>query len=105
METSIDVNADNRVDYLLTFYRQAAKPRATLVAQVLTFPQATVRCAAAYALDVRGGWIRLTAPKSCVPATRPYRVRVMYSFNRSADRPIYGPLADFAPDAGRWFPG
>ncbi|MBW8825504.1 MAG: hypothetical protein JF603_04005 [Acidobacteria bacterium] len=107
VEVKIDRDRDNKPDYIVDFVRaQVGKTTTTTLAvQVFSTTAIAMRCTGSYSLDARGGWIRLGVPKSCIPATAPYRVQVMYSFNRSAERPTLSPVVDFAPDFGRWFPG
>jgi hypothetical protein len=105
VEVKVDRDNDNRADYLIDFFRvRVNKATTTLAVQVTSTTSLAVRCNGSYTLDPKGGWVTLRVPKTCVPATAPYRVQAMYSFNRSAERPTLSPVVDFAPDFGRWHP-
>jgi hypothetical protein len=103
LHVAVDANADGRIDYDIDLLRVARGPTG-LAVQVSSFPGSAPRCTGGFSLDPPGGWIRVSAPKSCMPATSGYRVQVMYAFHRSVDGPMLSALADFVPDGGRFHP-
>lgn len=101
LQVSVDATNDGKEDYRIDFRRLLVGASRVLAVKVIT-PTLKPLCDGTYAPDAKQGWIRVSAPKGCLPGAGGYRVQATLGFSRTVDNARLGAAVDFAPNEGRW---